>query len=94
MGDGMGGGGGGGGGMATVDGGTAAACTNAAYDPCTTAAECASGNCQLFQQAGIQICTQTCTPGDPTTCPQQGGQPVPCNNMGVCRPAAANTCTR
>jgi hypothetical protein len=94
-GDGTGGGGGGGGGMAQPDAGTAqAACTNVAYDPCTSADQCASGNCQLFQQAGIQVCTTTCTPGDATTCPQQNGQPVSCNNMGICRPAAANTCTR
>ena len=98
-GDGTGGGGGGGGGSgsgnATPDGGVAgAACTNAAYDPCTSAAQCTSGTCTLFEQAGFQVCTQTCTPGDPTTCPQQNGQPVNCNNMGICRPQAANTCTR
>jgi len=98
-GDGTGGGTGQGGGMGTgnntaPDGGVAAACTNAVYDPCTTAAECTSGKCQPFEQAGIQVCTQSCTPGDPTTCPQQNGQPVPCNNMGICRPPAANTCAR
>jgi hypothetical protein len=99
-----GGGGGGGGdgdgsgsgsGMATVDGGgAAAACTNAIYDPCTTAAQCTSGSCQLFQQQGIQVCTTTCTPGDNTTCPTQNGQPAQCNNMGICKPPAANNCTR
>lgn len=96
-GDGMGDGTGNGNGnnMTTPDGGMALpACTNAAYDPCTAPADCTSGQCQLFQQAGIQICTQTCTPGDPTTCPQQNGQPVPCNNMGICRPDAANACMR
>jgi hypothetical protein len=96
-GDGTGGGmgDGAGGGMAQPDGGTGApACTNAVYDPCTSPDQCTSGNCQLFQQAGIQVCTQTCTPGDATTCPQQDGQPASCNNMGICRPLAANTCTR
>jgi hypothetical protein len=100
-GDGDGDGTGGGNGMGngannmTPDAGTALpACTNAAYDPCTAAGDCTSGQCQLFQQAGIQICTQTCTPGDPTTCPQQNGQAVPCNNMGICRPPAANACMR
>jgi len=96
-----GGGGGGGGGGATpdagvtdTDGGAAAACTGAVYDPCTDASQCQSGMCQLYQQAGIQVCTQTCTPGDSTTCPMQNGQPAQCNNMGLCKPAAANSCTR
>jgi hypothetical protein len=73
---------------------TAAACTNAIYDPCTDASQCTSGKCQLFMQQGFQVCTQTCTPGDNTTCPTQNGQPAACNNMGICKPAAANTCTR
>lgn len=96
MGDGMGNGNGNGNGNNMMpDAGTALpACTNAAYDPCTTAADCTSGQCQLFQGAGLQICSSTCTPGDPTTCPQQDGQAVPCNNMGVCRPVAANACMR
>ena len=93
-GTGGGGGDGSGSGAATPDGGVAAACTGAAYDPCTDPAQCTSGTCQLFEQAGIQVCTQTCTPGDPTTCPQQDGQAVPCNNQGICRPTAANACTR
>jgi hypothetical protein len=93
-GDGMGSGSGSGSGMAVVDGGMAVACTNAIYDPCTTAAECTSGTCQLFQQSGFQVCTTTCTPGDNTTCPQQNGQPAQCNGMGICKPLAANSCTR
>lgn len=83
-----------GGGGATVDGGTALACTGAAYDPCTDAAQCTSGKCQAFGQVGIQVCTVTCTPGDSTTCPMQGGQPAQCNNMGICKPPAANSCMR
>ena len=97
-GDGSGDGSGSGSGMqnqGTVDGGAAApACTGAAYDPCTDATQCTSGSCQLFQQAGIQVCSTTCTPGDPTTCPMQNGVAQMCNNMGICRPAAANDCTR
>ena len=77
------------------DGGASGvACTNAAYDPCTSPSQCTSGVCQLFSGSGFQVCTQSCTPGDATTCPQQNGMPVQCNNMGICKPAAANTCTR
>ena len=80
---------------ATPDAGSSGpACTGAAYDPCTDPAQCMSGKCQLFSQSGFQVCTQTCTPGDSTTCPQQNGQPATCNNMAICKPAAANNCTR
>jgi hypothetical protein len=73
---------------------SANACTGAVYDPCTDATQCTSGKCQLFSGQGIQVCTQTCTPGDNTTCPVQNGQPATCNNMGICKPPAANACTR
>ena len=99
-----GGGGGGGGGGGTQmgsgsgmpdAGGTALpACTGAVYDPCTGPAQCTSDMCQLFNGAGIQVCTQACTPGDNTTCPQQNGAPATCNNMGICKPNAANSCMR
>jgi hypothetical protein len=98
-----GGGGGGGGGTGSgaadqlIDGGAgsaAATCTGAAYDPCTDSAQCTAGTCQLFNGSGFQVCTQTCTPGDSTTCPMQNGQPAQCNNMGLCKPLAANDCTR
>ena len=94
------GGGGGGGQMdQLVDGGTgsgsgSATCTGAAYDPCNDNTQCTSGKCQLFSGSGFQVCTQTCTPGDSTTCPMQNGQAAQCNNMGICKPLAANTCTR
>jgi len=98
------GGGGTGGGGGTADmlidagtgggSGTGVACTNAAYDPCTDNAQCTSNKCQLFSGSGIQVCTTTCTPGDNTTCPLQNGQPATCNNMGICKPLAANACTR
>jgi hypothetical protein len=93
-GDGTGGGGGGGGGMDTVDGGAALACTGAVYESCTDAAQCTSGQCKAFGGDGIQVCTQTCTPGDDTTCPQLNGQPATCNNMGICKPPGAIECTR
>ena len=71
------------------------ACNGALYDPCTgSATQCQSGICQLYQQAGIQVCTQSCTPGNDATCPPQNGVPATCNNMGLCKPAAANACTR
>jgi hypothetical protein len=103
VGDGGGGGGGGGGGDGDgksdqlVDGGAGTAmatCTGAAYDPCSDPSQCSSGKCQLYQQSGFQVCTQTCTPGDSSTCPMQNGQAAQCNNMGLCKPAAANSCTR
>ena len=108
VGDTGGGGGGGGSGGVTPDAAAAqvqadgggdggaggVACTGAVYDPCTDPAQCMSGRCQLFSQSGFQVCTQTCTPGDSTTCPAQNGQPAQCNGMGICKPAAANACTR
>ncbi len=76
-------------------GGTAAACTGAPYDPCTDNTQCMAGStCQTFAGAGIEVCTVTCTPGDNTTCPMQNGAPAQCNNMGTCKPPAANSCTR
>jgi hypothetical protein len=78
--------------MATVDMPGGNACTGAVYDPCTTNTQCMSGNCRLFMGDGIQVCTQTCTPGG--ACPMSGATAVTCNNMGVCKPPAANNCTR
>jgi hypothetical protein len=79
-----------------IDAPPAAACTGAVYDPCTTASttssECMSMNCKLFDNDNLTICTQTCTPG--TACPMAGSTPVTCNNMGFCKPPAANNCTR
>jgi len=94
------GGGGGGGNMDTlIDAGmsqmgSGPACTNAVYDPCNDNTQCTSGQCRLFNGSNIQVCTTTCTPGDNTTCPMQNGQPATCNNMGICKPPAANVCTR
>lgn len=81
---------------AASDGGqTANACTGAAYDPCTDVTQCMTGMvCQDFAQQGIEVCSPSCTPGDNTTCPTQNGQPATCNNKGLCKPAAANSCSR
>lgn len=82
----------GGGEDAAIDGPASNVCTGAAYDPCTDNAQCMSGNCRAFGSAGIQVCTQACDANNP--CPMQNGAAVPCNNMGLCRPQAANACTR
>jgi hypothetical protein len=68
-------------------------CTGSAFDPCTTNDQCASANCHLYNGAGLQVCTQACTPGDNTTCPvDASGVNGTCNNMGMCKPAKANDC--
>ena len=76
------------------DAGSGTACTNALYDPCTDNTQCTSGNCRAFNMPapGIQVCTQACSANTP--CPMQNGVAVTCTNAGVCRPAAANACTR
>lgn len=65
------------------------ACTGALYDPCTDNTQCASANCKAFNGLGVQVCTVTCTVGDNTPC----GAGT-CNNMGICKPPAANACSR
>ncbi len=100
-----GGGGGGGGGddegvlpdagpVSTIDGSIGNACTNATFDPCTDNVQCTSGNCHLFS-GEFQVCTAACTPGDNSTCPvDKTGVNGRCNNMGICKPAVPNDCTR
>ncbi len=67
-------------------------CTKALYDPCADNTGCLSANCKLFNGAGFQVCTQACSAAMP--CPAQAGQAAPtCNNMGICKPVAANACT-
>jgi len=71
-----------------------ATCTNANYDPCTANMQCTSNNCHLFQQSGFQVCVPACTPGG-AACPNDSsGAAGTCNNMGICKPLAANDCTR
>lgn len=77
---------------APPDGPPANACTGAPYDPCTANPQCMSNNCRTFMGAGLQVCTQACDADNP--CPPQDGAAVLCNNMGICRPTAANDCER
>jgi len=77
------------------DGPPPAACTGLVYDSCTDNTQCMSNNCHLYKGDQIQVCTQACTPGDNTTCPvDKTGANGLCNAMGICKPAAANDCTR
>jgi len=67
-------------------------CTGVIYDNCTSNAQCMSGMCHLFS-GEFQVCTQTCTAGDNSTCPQSAGGTTPkCNNRGICKPAINNMC--
>jgi hypothetical protein len=79
----------------TTDGPPSNACTGKAYDPCTDNSQCMSGNCHLYAAQGLQVCTTSCTAGNNATCPvDKTGANGLCNNMSICRPAAANDCTR
>jgi hypothetical protein len=69
------------------------ACTKALYDPCNDEHDCTSGQCQGFTGGPTPVCTQSCTPGGGTTCPDQGSTAVPCDTTSFCRPAAPNSCT-
>jgi len=67
-------------------------CTGVIYDNCTSNTQCMSGMCHLFS-GEFQVCTQTCTAGDNSTCPQSAGGTTPkCNNRGICKPAINNMC--
>ncbi len=78
----------------TVDAPMGNVCTGQIYDLCTSNTQCMSGMCRMFNNLGVMLCTQTCTPGG-AACPMQGATAVACTtgNSTVCRPAAANTCT-
>jgi hypothetical protein len=62
-------------------------CTGQLYDSCNPAASnCMTGlMCKTFSGSSFSVCTQTCS----GSCP--GG--ATCNNMGICKPTAANSCT-
>jgi hypothetical protein len=78
-----------------VDASSSEPCTNAIFDPCTDNAECDSGNCHFFNQSAFSVCVQACTPNDDSTCPvDTSGVNAACNNMGICKPAAPNDCSR
>jgi len=80
---------------ASIDAPAGAACTGVAYDPCTSNTQCMSMNCHLYNADQLQVCTVACTPGDNTTCPKdKNGVNGTCNNMAICKPAAANVCNR
>jgi hypothetical protein len=67
-------------------------CTGALYDGCTLAADCMSQNCHFYEQSNFTVCTQACSTANP--CPNDStGNPVTCNNMGICKPSHANICT-
>ena len=71
-----------------------ATCTGMLYDSCNPASSNCMGatTCKTFNGAGFSVCTQTCDAANP--CPDQGGQAVQCNGMGMCKPNAPNAdCT-
>ncbi len=75
--------------------GSGSMCTGAVYDPCTDNTQCMSSMCHLYTATNLQVCTQSCTAGNNTTCPTDvTGVNGTCNNMGNCKPAAANNCHR
>ena len=74
-----------------VDPGNGSVCMQALYDPCNEEHDCDSNMCQLFNDANIQVCTQSCDADNP--CPDDAsGNPATCNNRGICKPAVANDC--
>jgi hypothetical protein len=82
------------GGSAAIDAPALPACTGALYDVCTDNTQCTSGTCRAFNNLGVSLCTQACTPGG-TACPTQNGAAVQCvMNSMICRPGAANSCMR
>lgn len=74
---------------------TTRSCTGELYDACLQEHECMLNNCRNFAADGFQVCTTACTAGDDSTCPKTfDGKTVTCNMMGICKPPAANACTR
>lgn len=60
-----------------------AACTTAVD---TGSTECDSGVCtNTFDQIGHPVCSQKCTAGDGSTCPE-GSEGKKCNMKGYCKP--------
>ena len=71
------------------------ACTGALFDPCTSTDQCASGLCKNYAGAGFTVCSQACTMPGTASCPDDAsGSAAFCNNMGLCKPARPNACTR
>jgi len=67
------------------------ACSGKVYDWCENANQCMSGNCHFFDMSNFTICTQTCSASSPCP-PDHEGNPVTCNNRGICKPNEANVC--
>ena len=70
-------------------------CNGTLYDACLDEHDCeaSGGDCRNFMADGFQACSKACTPGDDSTCPAtESGGKATCNNMGVCKPPAANRC--
>src|SRR5262249_48845474 len=44
-----------------------AACTGVVYDPCTDPSQCTTDTCHTFG-SNLEVCTETCTPNDNSTC--------------------------
>ncbi len=52
----------------------------------TGSTECDSGVCtDAFDMLGHSVCSQKCTPGDGSTCPE-GSEGKKCNMKGYCKP--------
>ena len=70
-------------------------CTGGPYDWCfdtVNSTDCGPDLlCHEFPALGITVCTPTCNPEYPCP-PQQNGNPVTCNAIGLCRPTMANSC--
>lgn len=69
---------------ATVTAGSFGAMCTAVTDMGST--ECDTGVCtDVFEMIGYPVCSQKCTPGDGSTCPE-GSEGKKCNMRGYCRP--------
>ena len=66
------------------DGTFGAACTMVAD---TGSTQCDSGVCtNTFDMIGHPVCSQICTPTDPSTCPVGADGTKKCNMKGYCKP--------
>jgi hypothetical protein len=79
-----------------MDAPAGATCTGLTYDSCNAAnSNCMNGDmCKNYPMPspGFTVCVPTCSASMP--CPMQGSVAATCNNMGICKPVAANTdCT-
>jgi hypothetical protein len=73
-----------------TDPGNGSVCTGALYDNCGSEHDCMSNDCHTFNAEGFNACVQACSAATP--CPDQDGVAVPCNAMGICKPAMAKDC--